>query len=130
MQDDAPLTEEAALRAYATMLNRGDPAVLAPLLPPDFSYASQWVFEEITSRDAFLAYIAGKLATLRQAGARVHAEMAVLPSGRPCAVIAQGERDNLVATVLAEVRDRRLVRLDMCMVPSPFEAIRSGDYPA
>ena len=46
------LTQESALRAYARMINTGDPGALAPLLAEDFHYSSQWVFQEITSMDA------------------------------------------------------------------------------
>lgn len=45
----------------------------------------------------------------------------------------QGEsgdsKDNLVATVLAEVRDGNIKRLDMCQIPPPSAAARTGEYP-
>jgi hypothetical protein len=65
------LTVLDGLRAYAAMMNRLDAAPLEPLLAPDFSYASQWVFAEIRSRDEYLAYIRPKLETFRSSGASV-----------------------------------------------------------
>jgi hypothetical protein len=43
--------------------------------------------------------------------------------------MAQGFRDNLVATVLLKVADGRITRIDMCAVPPPTSAIRTGEYP-
>jgi hypothetical protein len=125
------LTQESALRAYARMINTGDPGVLAPLLAEDFHYSSQWVFGELTSKDAYLDYITGKLDTIRRTGARVWAEMGSLNRGfpGPCVVLAEGTKDRLTALVLAEVAGGFISRLDMCFVPAPESARRTGEYP-
>jgi hypothetical protein len=47
-----------------------------------------------------------------------------------CVVMAQGSKDNLVATVLAEVNDGSIKRLDMCLIPQASAAARVGEYPA
>ncbi|MEN9314567.1 MAG: hypothetical protein RIS35_960, partial [Pseudomonadota bacterium] len=44
-------------------------------------------------------------------------------------VMAQGDKDNLTAVVLAEVEEGKIKRLDLCGVPSPHSARRTGDYP-
>ena len=36
----------------------------------------------------------------------------------PCVVMAQGEKDNLKAVVLAKVHDGKVKRLDLCVAPS------------
>jgi hypothetical protein len=125
------LTQEQALRAYATALNRLDASYLLPLLADDFHYASQWVFAEITSKAQFAAYFIPKLDTVRRSGQLAWAEMGHLDREipGPCVVVAQGEKENLVGLVLAKVAGDRIQRLDMCMVPSPHSARRSGDYP-
>ena len=131
------LTKEDALRAYARMMNTLDVSHLEPLLADDFHYASQMVFEEITSRDDFIAYITPKLRTIADAGATAYAEMAWDDSrgaargggAEPCVVMAQNDKDNLVATVLAEVGDGKIRRLDMCIIPSPNQMRRTGEYP-
>ncbi|MFN9939487.1 MAG: hypothetical protein ACK56I_08425 [bacterium] len=53
------------LRAYATMMNTLDASALELLLADDFHYASQWVFDEIKSKDAYLEYITAKLEPIR-----------------------------------------------------------------
>ncbi len=125
------LTKEQALRAYATAINSLDAGALLPLLADDFHYASQWVFEEITSKAQFAAYFIPKLETIRRSSARPYAEMGHLDREipGPCVVVAQRRKEELVGVVLAEVAGDRIARLDMCMVPSPHSARRSGEYP-
>jgi len=125
------LSEEDALRAYAAMMNRLDPSRLRDLLADDFRYSSQWVFEEIESGQAYADYISGKLEALRASGVKVWAEMATLEIELPgpCVVMAQGDKSNLVAVVLAKVEGQKLKRLDMCGAPSPHSARRTGEYP-
>lgn len=125
------LSEEAALRAYAAMMNTLDVSKLKDLLADDFRYSSQWVFEEIESGRAYADYISEKLEAVRASGAKVWAEMATLENELPgpCVVMAQGDKSNLVAVVLAKVEGQKLKRLDMCGAPSPHSARRTGEYP-
>jgi len=124
------LTEEEALRAYAKMMNSLDASDLAPILADDFHYASQWVFDEIESKSAYLEYITPKLEALEKSGVVAWAEMGWLDRGRrPCVVMAQGEKENLIAVVLVEVGDGKIKRLDLCGTPSPHSARRTGEYP-
>jgi hypothetical protein len=128
---NAPLTQLDALRAYARMMHHLSADHLEPLLADDFHYASQWVFAEITSKQEYLNYIRPKLEAIRHSGARVWAEIGNLTEhpGGPCLLLAQVEKDNLQATVLATVVDGKIQRLDMCAVPSPQAAKRTGEYP-
>ena len=125
------LTREEVLRAYARAVNRRTVESLEPLLAEGFHYASQMVLDEIESKEEFLEYLAGKLRTIERAGQPVWAEMGELriEFPGPCVIVAQGTKDNLVGVVLAEVDGERIRRLDMCVVPSPHSAIRSGEYP-
>ncbi len=125
------LTAEQALRAYATMMNTLDASQLEPLLADDFHYASQWVFAEIESKTDYVEYIVPKLDAIRKSGATAWAEMGSLDQEfpGPCVVMAQGEKDNLIAVVLAKVEDGKIKRLDLCGVPSPHSAMRTGLYP-
>lgn len=123
---------EDGLRAYARMLNKLDPSELAPWLADDFTYESQMVISAISPKAAFIDYITAKLDTIRRTDSKVWAEMGNLDYGfpGPCVVVAQGDKDNLVGLVLATVRDDgKLARLDMCIVPPPTSARRSGIYP-
>jgi len=125
------LSQEDALRAYAVMMNTQDESKFAELLAKDFHYASQWVFAEIESKQAYLDYIRPKLLAIKKSGSDVWAEMAHLeqefPS--PCVVMAQDSKDNLISLMLVKVANGKISRLDMCGAPSPHSAKRSGDYP-
>jgi hypothetical protein len=125
------LALEQALRAYAAMMNTLDASHLEPLLADDFHYASQWVFAEIESKSAYLEYILPKLDAIRKSGGTAWAEMGWLDHEfpGPCVVMAQGGKDNLLAVVLAKVEDGKIKRLDLCGVPSPHSARRTGEYP-
>jgi len=127
------LTEEAALRAYARMLNTLDVGYLEPLLAEDFTYESQMVVQPIESKQAFLDYIRRKLKTIERKNATLFAEMAMVSAYfkyQPCVVVAQNERDNLVGIVLARTEGSKLKRLDLCVIPPPQSAQRTGDYPS
>lgn len=126
------MTKADALHAYASMMNTLELKHLEPLLADDFHYSSQWVSAEITSKPEFVDYARQKLAAIAESGSKAYAEMAEIkdthPVG-PCVVVAQNRKDNLVGTVFAEVKDGFITRLDMCCVPPPTAAIRSGIYP-
>lgn len=126
------LTIEAALKAFAKMMNTLDSSKLEPLLSPDFHYESQMVFSEIKSKQEYLDYINPKLEAVSASGAKVWAEMAILTHSIPgqCVVLAQGEKENLVALVLAKVKGDLIERIDMCIVPNPQSAERSGEFPS
>lgn len=124
--------EELALRAYAKMMNTLDPQCLEPLLADDFIYESQHVFQPLESKQAFLDYIRPKLDTIRRAKATVYAELGTVwayGTTRPCVILAQSDRENLVGLVLATVKGASLKRIDLCVAPLPQAAQRSGEYP-
>lgn len=124
-------TELEALRAYARMMNTLDVCHLEPLLAGDLRYNSQWVFEEIVGKDKYIEYIQSKLKVIAKSGRRPFAEIGELdeyPFGN-CVIMAQDDRDNLIATVLVGIRDGKISTLDMCAVPSPDLARRTGEYP-
>ena len=125
------LDHETALRAYASMMNTLDCSRLESLLATDFHYSSQMVLSEIESKEEYMTYIKSKLEAVKQSGGKVWAEMGTLQEGfpGPCVVMAQGEQENLVAVVLAKVAGDLISRIDMCIVPTPQSAIRSGEYP-
>ena len=126
------LTESEALRAYARMLNTLDVQPLEDLLAEDFVYESQNVLEPLASRQAFLDYMRPKRQTIASAGATVYAEMGTVDThveNQLCVILAQNDRSNLVGVVLAKVEGGLLKRLDLCIVPPPETAERSGEYP-
>jgi hypothetical protein len=129
----ANLTEYEALKAYAKMLNTFDTKHIEHLLADDFRFTSQQVLTDIVGKEEYLDYMKGKLLTLASRPENtVFAEMANINSftgDRACIVAAQGSKDHLVATILCKVNDDKLVEVDMCIIPTPQSAIRSGFYP-
>ena len=125
------LTEIDALRAYARMMNTLDTSHIEPLLNDNFRYSSQWMVGEIASKQEFLDYMKPRLLSIKQSGSRAYAEIAVVQAWGhdECVVTAEGEMDNLIATVFAHVTDGKIRRIDMCSVPSPSETMRTGEYP-
>jgi len=124
------LTQLAALQAYARAINTLSAEHLEPLLALDFHYASQDVFDELETKERFLEYFRGKLETISKSDMPVWAEMGQTSYGEPCVVLAQGNIDQLVATVLTKVGGNMIKRIDICSVaPHPSTARRTGEYP-
>ena len=125
------LTAEGALRVYPTMMNTLDSLCLELLLADDFHYSSQLVFAEIESKSPYLDYIAPQLEAIRKSGATAWAEMGWLDREFPglCVVMAQSDKNNLRAVVLAKVEGGKIKRLDLWGAPSPHSARRTGEYP-
>ncbi|MBI5439301.1 MAG: hypothetical protein HY936_10235 [Nitrosomonadales bacterium] len=126
------LTEIDALRAYARMMNTLDTSHIEPLLDENFRYSSQWMIGEIPSKQEFLDYIKSELFSIKQSGGRVYAEIAIIQAWghNECVVTAEGEKDNLAATVFAHVKNGKVGRIDMCNTPLPSETMRTGEYPS
>lgn len=125
------ITTKDALTAYAKMMNTLDSSEFESMLSDDFSYESQAVLSAINGKNEFVDYIRPKLLTIKKANAKVYAELAELSAygQNECVVVAQELKDNLVATVYIKVSEGKITRLDMCLVPDPKTAKRSGIYP-
>jgi len=126
------LSERKALRAYASMVNTSRVEELEQYLAEDFVYESQAVLTPLKSKSEFLSYMRPKLETIRKSGATAYAEMGEIHAYgalRPCVILAQHSKDNLIGIVLAEIRNDKISRIDLCIVPPPEQAKRSGEYP-
>lgn len=125
------LTQKDALEAYARMINTGVVEPLASLLRDDFCYSSQAVLTDIQGKAEFLSYMRQKLVVMRGREDRPVAEMACLPAtrNRPCLVLSHRNTGKDICTVLAEVSEEKLSRIDLCLIPAPDSAVRSGETP-
>ena len=151
------LCETAALRAYAVMVNTQSVKDLQPLLADDFAHESQRNFDAYKSKKAFLVFANGLHDALRKSGGKAYAEMgrvvcsqsimtsstaegaesvASMEDGtetgyiRPCVLLTHGDRDAPEVVVLAEIAGNKLKRIELCVIPGPELAQRSGEYPA
>ena len=114
------------------MINVGDIEGFLSLLSHDFRYASQSVFAEIESKDDYRAYIVPKLETIKKSPeAKVYAELAETHAwGHDhCVLLAQGSKDDLVASLFVKVENGLVIRADMCLIPAPKSARRTSLYP-
>lgn len=128
-----PLTELAAATAFARAWNRLDPDAFLELLAPDAHYASQWVFDELASRDAIADYLRSKMKTVRNyrinnPGHRARAELTTCRNGRDCVAMTQGDHDEVKAVVIFTISGDTIARYDMCM-PELMGPLRSGVFP-
>ena len=125
------LTELEALECYAQMLNTCDSTEFEKLLADEFCSTSQAVLSDITSKDDFVGYIREKLKTIKSSENRVFAELGRLSAygHSDCVVLAQGDKINLVATAFITIEEGKVSKLDLCVVPPPQQAKRTGIYP-
>ncbi len=125
------LTAKDALIAYAKMMNTLDASEFELLLDDNFCYESQLVLEPISGTSKFIIYIREKLETIKKANLRVYAELGELSAygQTECVVLAQNDKNHIGAVVYANVRGDKITRIDICTVPDPRTAKRSGIYP-
>ena len=131
-----PLTEKDAAVAYARAWNRLDCTEFVKLLTPDTRYASQWVFEELESKQASSDHLLAKVRTVKMHStndpkSKVFAALGKTTSGfsgRDCVFMAQGRKENVTAVVLFEVQGDKVERYDLC-IPQLLGVVRSGVYP-
>ena len=125
------LTERDALTAFAVMFNTGDLKALAPLMAPDFTYTSQNALTDMVGKDTYLAFMAEKFDTLREADLMPVVDLVRLPGyGHSlCAVVWQGQPLAPQCVVYADVAEGRLKAIHLCIAPSPASAEAFGLWP-
>jgi hypothetical protein len=64
-------TLQAALEAYAAMINTRDTSRLEPWLTDDFSYFTQQGWSDFKSKSAYLQYMSAMLEPAQQAERRI-----------------------------------------------------------
>lgn len=113
------------------MLNTNDIEHVVGLLADDFRYCSQAVLTDLVGKEEFLTYKRRKLAATAGRADRPVAEMAYLPAmrNRACLVLFDNNTGQSLCTVLAMVKDARLSQIDLCLVPPPTTAVRTGEVP-
>lgn len=124
-------TLDDALNLYAEMLNTGNSTKFENFVSDDYRQTSQMSFEDITSKEDFIRYIRDKLETIAKSNSPVFAELGELDAygHKKCVVLAQGTKDNLIGTAFLTISNDKVTRVDLCIVPPPQDAVRSGIYP-
>lgn len=125
------LSEYDAIKAYARMMNTRNLEHFEPLIADDIELNSQVQSEPVQGKQGFLDYLVNNLEKIAD-DAQVWAEIgAIHKSGRtrPCAVLSQYSRENMVASATVEIKDDKVKRLNLFFIPAPEEAKRTGDFP-
>lgn len=127
--------ETELLRQLAKSYNNLDASFIEKVLADDVIYESQWVFSRIEGKKSVFSYLDGKFETIKSSMQKgpisVTAELAFLPTrDKPCIVITQiiGE-DLKQTTVLIEMNQEKIKRIDLCFIPEPIEAELTGEFP-
>ncbi|MBX3244331.1 MAG: hypothetical protein KF685_07725 [Acidobacteria bacterium] len=138
------MNERELVEKYCEAWNLLDADIIEPFIDDGVRYESQMVFEPLLGKEAALGHIRGKMKTIKKnvPEANVYAELAFVGSqrgmtvqlamaeGRPCALLAQPVRENIVGLVLLSVSEDKIMSIDICaIVPNPKDAIRTGYYP-
>ena len=125
------LTEKDALSIYAKMMHTLDSSEFESYLSEDFTYSSQKVLTDMSSKDEFIEYIRPKLETIKKTNCSVFAELGVCPAygHADCLIMAQGDKSNILGVAYASVDKGKISGISLCIVPTPDSAERSGIYP-
>ena len=131
------LSMQDALRAVGQALNTLSLVALAPLLDDELLYEVQWHHHEesdvwlpfeIYGKAPFVEHMTVRFNARADANKPLFAELGTLPTG-PCLVLADGSKDELVATVLVDVVGDKIRHLAFCLTPAPSSVARTGEYP-
>jgi hypothetical protein len=147
-EDDVPLEKELTQLMLtiemAKAYNNLDVSIIADRLADDLVYESQQVLIPLIGKSVVLEYLDQKFMTISNTpGAELFVELAFLDNledtmiplsfarqGQPCLVMAQGNRENLLAVVLIQAHQGKIKRIDLCTVaPHWSQARRTGEYP-
>lgn len=124
------------LRKLARSWNNLETSFIENELAADFIYESQWVLTPIEGKTTFLSYLHSKFIaiknTIRSQMMTVTAELAFVPSmqHRPCIVLTQITSEGVrQVSLLIEIKERKIKRIDVCFIPDPTEAELTGEIP-
>lgn len=91
-------------------------------------YESQWVLSSINSKEEVFKYLKHKFEIIKNSETKLFAEIAYFGE-EPCIILAQDNKDNKIATLLLEIKNQHISRMDICEVPNWRDAIRTNEYP-
>lgn len=124
----ASLDEMVACNLIAYAYNSLNVPLIETLLADDLLYSSQWVLDDMRGKQAFIDYLSAKFHTIANSGSAVFAELAT-HRGKHCIIIAQGSKENPVATMLVKTIGSMIAEIHLCEVPHYTECARLGVYP-
>ncbi len=125
------MNEQELLTEYAKSWNNLDISYIENHLHEDMEYTSQWVLETMYGKDRYLKYLEAKFNTIRNGINIPTAELGFFKVSykrinQPCLVLTQGD---FKASLIVEIKDKKLYRIDMVGVPAPESAVLLGIVP-
>jgi hypothetical protein len=130
MGDDIVFNQHAAGFIFAKAWNLLDVSILEPYLDETSIYESQMVMTAMTGKKEIINYLKGKFITLsKKEEYKPILEIGKVYGYLPCVIIFQGSKENPVGVAMLEVEGNLIKRIDLCIVPSPYEAVRTGIFP-
>ena len=108
--------EELFLKKLADTYSTFNAEPIADMLAADFHYSSMWVLDEITSKDAYLVYITGKLAAMKKGNKKFNCILMYKQGdGKPVLMFSPKTPDGGFGAFLAEAdkSGNKIKRLDL-----------------
>ena len=125
------LDKAGAAREYAIAWNSLRMNAFISLLAEDVLYESQMVIEALEGKQQIARYLREKIQAVKNAGTefRVAVELGTTtyPSVEPCAILYQGG-ETPIGLAFFKVGSNTIQRIDICNVPDPWGAKRSGEF--
>lgn len=128
--------ETETLRKLAKSWNNLDTSFIESELADDLIYESQWVLTPIEGKKEFLSYLHSKFTAIKKAmqsqTMTVTAELALHPSmqNKPCIVLSQITEEGIrQVSILVNIQQSKIKRIDVCFIPDPTEAELTGEFP-
>lgn len=101
------------LNKLADTYTKYDASIIEEYLAEDFHYASMWVFDEITSKEAYLNYLRGKLQTMKNNGVLHKFEIIQGSRGYGLLVTYPPSNDDGYGFVIQLNDNNKIARIDM-----------------
>jgi hypothetical protein len=108
--------------------NNLDSSIIEAVASDNIIYESQWVISSINTKVETFKYLKHKFEILKKSETKLFAEIAYYDED-PCIILAQDTTENKVATLLIEVTNEQVSRMDICEVPNWRDCKRTNEYP-
>ena len=112
-----------AAQLYKDAWNKLDFTDFFNALSDDCKYSSQYVLEELDSKDKIISYFTGKIEAIKASNDTVIAVDAILqqgasltpPKGTPCVAVSQDDSTEIAAIVFFTIQNNKIKRFDLCI---------------
>ena len=108
--------------------NNIDSSLIEAVASDNIIYESQWVMSSINTKVETFKYLKHKFEIIKNSETKLFAEIAHYGED-PCIILAQDTTENKVATLLIEVTNEQVSRMDICEVPNWRDCKRTNEYP-